>query len=269
MHRSARVKVEPFMSAVRAGVDGGGLSKRDLSNLRTAFQTMTPTEREQALAQLLVGNFPRTYEAVRELAPIAQSFELDSFKGGVRAAMNDADRLTKRDFANIRDAFSRLTRDDKGRALEFLIAEKLPRTYEAVRDLAGGEVHADFDSFKAGIQAAVGRGMTERDFANARDVFARLSTSDQSRALEYLFTDNLPRSYEAVRDLAGADVHLSFETFQSGLKAARGVDGLDKRDLSNVRDVVGRLSTDDRERAFEFMLTDHWPGTLEAVKDLL
>lgn len=43
--------------------------------------------------------------------------------------------------------------------------------------------------------------MTDRDLANARDAFSRLSPGDKERAAEFLMTDNRPRTFAAVRDL--------------------------------------------------------------------
>lgn len=266
------MKIETFNSAVRsASSDADGISAQDRSNLRSAFQMLTPADKEHALEFLLIGNFPRTYESVKDAAPAAQTFTFDSFKAGARAASGDADGMTALDLSNVRDAFSRLSTGDQSLALEFLATANMPRTYDTVKERAASQVPINFDAFKSAMRAGSGDadGMTALDKANAGDAFKRMSMGDQTRGLEYLLTSNMPATYDSVKDLAGSAVCIGLDAFKSGMRAMSGdADGMTALDRSNTRDAFKRLSTADQTHALEYLLTSNMPRTYDAVKDL-
>jgi hypothetical protein len=265
--------ISAFKEGVRAAAeDTAGITQTDLSNIRDAFKRLTGDEQQRALAFLADENMPRTYAAVKELAGANVHMSFASFKEGLRAAMEDGDGLTQLDHANARDGFGRLSRDDKTHALEFLLTDNWPRTYQDLANLAGREVHIGFNAFREGMRAASEDrdGMTNLDYANARDAFTRLSSDDQARALAFLYTDNRPNTYATVKELASSGVHVGFAAFREGVRAAaedRG--GMTNLDYANARDVLSRMSSDDRQRAAEFLLTENFQHTFNAVKDLL
>jgi hypothetical protein len=87
------------------------------------------------------------------------------------------------------------------------------------------------------------------------------------RALEAIYSRNMPHTFEFIRDLA-PQMSMSLTSFRDGFRAAANDDDeMTRRDLDNARNVFKRMAEQDQGPALEFLFAGNNPLTFEWLAD--